>query len=188
MLQILGILAGLISVFCYIPYVRDILLKTTKPERASWLIWTVLGSISFFSQLAKGASNSLWMTGVQTFGVALIFAMSIKFGTGGLTSRDVKALIVALIGLIIWYFTQEAAWALFIVIIVDAAGALLTVFKAYEDPESETISTWFLSGLSGLIAAFAVGSWNFILLSYPVYICLANWTVVAAMKISPNKK
>lgn len=144
MLQILGILSGIVSVACYIPYVRDILLKTTKPERASWLIFTVLGSIAFFSQLAKGASNSLWMTGVQTFGVALVFAMSIKFGTGGLTSRDIKALLIALIGLIIWFFTKEAAWALLISIVIDAAGALLTILKAYEDPESETLSTWFL--------------------------------------------
>ncbi len=188
MLQILGILAGLISVLCYFPYVRDILLKTTKPERASWLIFTVLGSIAFFSQLAKGASDSLWMTGVQTFGVALVFVMSIKFGTGGLTSRDIKALVVALIGLVIWYFTKEAFWALIISIIIDATGASLTILKAYEDPESETISTWFFGGLAGLVAAIAVGSWNFILLVYPLYICLANWTVVVSMLTSPNKK
>jgi hypothetical protein len=121
------------------------------------------------------------MTGVQTFGVALIFILSLKYGQGGLGKRDIVALIVVAVGLFIWYLTQEAAYALFIVIAVDAAGAALTIVKAYEDPGSETISTWFLSGLSGLLAAFAVGEWNAILLAYPVNIWLINWAVVAAI-------
>lgn len=187
MSQILGIISGVISAICLAPYIRDILARKTKPERASWLIWSVLGGISFFSQLAKGASDSLWMTGVQTIVVLVVFVLSIKFGSGGLSSRDIKALLVAMSGLLIWYFTQEASWALYIVIIVDAVGAILTMIKAYEDPSSETTVTWFLSGLAGLISAFSVGSWNFILLVYPLYIFIIDWMVVGAIKISPNK-
>jgi hypothetical protein len=186
MLLILGIISGIISIICYIPYIIDIARHKTKPERASWLIWTVLGSIAIFSQLAKGATNSLWMPVVQTLGVAVIFVLSLKYGEGGLTSRDKKALGVAMFGLILWYFTQEAAFALFITILVDAAGAILTLIKAYEEPGGETMSTWFLSGLSGLVAVFAVGSWDLVLLSYPVYIWLINWAVVAAMLLSPK--
>lgn len=186
-LQAFGLLSGLISILCYLPYIRDILLKRTKPERASWLIWAVLGSISFISQLAKGASDSLWMTAVQTFGVTLIFLMSLKLGSGGISSRDIKALIFALFGLVIWFLTKEAAWALFIVIFVDASGALLTILKAYEDPESETMSTWMLAGLSGLFACFAVGIWDLVLLSYPVYIMLINWAVTISMLLGIKK-
>lgn len=188
MLQVLGITSGIISVICYIPYVRDILKKTTKPERASWLIWSVLGSIAFFSQLAEGASNSLWMVAVQTFLCALIFVLSLRFGEGGLFKRDLFALFIAFIGLLIWFFTKEAVYALFIVIAIDAAGASLTIIKSYEDPGSETMSTWFLSGLSGFVSMFAVGSLNWILLSYPIYIWLVNWIVVGAMFLGSRKR
>ncbi len=187
MLQIWGYISEIISVVCFLPYVRDILLKKTKPERASWLIWTMLGGIAFFSQLAKGASNSLWMPGVQTFGVILVFLLSLKFGTGGLSKRDLIALAFSGLGLGLWYLTKEAATALYIVIAIDAVGALLTAVKAYEDPESETMSTWFLSGLSGFFATLAVGSFNLVLLSYPVYIWIINWVVVAAMVIGSKK-
>jgi len=188
MLQLLGLLSGFISVICYLPYIRDIVAKKTKPEKASWLIWSVLGSIAFFSQLAKGATDSLWMPGVQTFGVAVIFLLSLKYGVGGLTKRDLVALLLAFFGLILWYFTAEAAFALYLVILIDAAGASLTVIKSYESPGSETMSTWFLSGLSGFIAILAVGSWDIILLSYPVYIWLINWLVVLAMVLGFRKQ
>lgn len=187
-LQILGLTSGILGlVYCF-PYIRDILLHKTKPERASWLIWSVLGSISFFSQLAKGATNSLWMTGADTLGVVVIFLLALKYGEGGLAPRDIKALIVASLGLVIWYFTKEPAFALFIVILVDGAGAILTILKAYEDPGSETMSAWFISGLSGFVAALSVGSLNWILLSYPLYIGIANWAVIVAMLLGKREQ
>ncbi len=170
MLEFWGIVSGILGFVCCLPYIRDILLKTTKPERASWFIWSTLGTIAFFSQFAKGATTSLWMTGADTLGVLTIFILSLKYGQGSLSSNDIKALVVAFIGLILWYFTKEAAIALLIVIVIDTAGAVLTINKAYKDPESETMSTWLLSGLAGLTAIFAVGSFNWILLSYPIYI------------------
>jgi hypothetical protein len=187
MLQALGFLSGILGlVYCF-PYIRDILKGKTKPERASWLIWTVLGSISFFSQLAKGATNSLWMTGADTLGVAIIYLLALHYGEGGLAPRDIKALMVASLGLVLWYFTKEPAFALFIVILVDGAGATLTILKAYENPGSETMSAWLISGLSGFVAALAVGSFNWILLSYPIYIWLANWAVIMAMILGQRK-
>lgn len=121
------------------------------------------------------------MTGVQSFGVALIFVLGVKYGVGGLVKKDYIALSIAFIGVLLWYITKEAAVALYIIIGVDAVGALLTVHKAYLDPESETLSTWLLAGISGLFACLAVGEWSFVLLSYPLYICLINLAVVAAM-------
>jgi hypothetical protein len=188
MLQLFGIISGVLSALCYVPYVKDILAGTTKPERASWLIWTVLGSIAFFSQLAKGASASLWLTGVQMIGVTIIFLLSLKYGVGGLVKKDILALLAAGVGLILWWLTREAAIALLIVIFIDTIGAVLTVLKAYQHPESETLMTWLLAGIAGFFAAFAVGEANFILLSYPLYTAIINSSVVAAMYFGKRKK
>ncbi len=113
-----------------VPYIRDIFLLKTKPERASWFIWTVLGFISFFSQYAKGATNSLWLTAGQTCAVLIIVILSIKYGVGGFTKRDIRALIGAGVGLALWYLTKEAAWAIFFVIAVDSIGSSLTALQA----------------------------------------------------------
>ena len=181
MLQIFGYFSALLSIIMIAPYIRDIFRLETKPERGSWFIWTVLGFIAFFSQLAKGATDSLWLTAGQTAAVFIIFLLSFKYGHGGLEKRDLRALIGSGIGLILWYITREAAIALIFVILVDGIGTLLTLLKAYEDPGSETLSTWAISGTSGIFGMLAVGSFNFVLLAYPFYIMLANYAIVGAI-------
>lgn len=179
--------SGLLAVVAVIPYIRDILRKTTKPERASWLIWTVLGGIAFFSQLAKGATNSLWMTGLSTLCVLAVFLLSLKHGEGGLVKRDIVALIFAFIGLVLWYFTKDALIALIIVILVDLSGSVLTIIKSYSEPESETLSTWVLASVSGFFGALSVGSFNWVLLMYPFYILIANSAVTIAIILGKKK-
>jgi hypothetical protein len=188
MLQFFGYISGLLSIIMVVPYIWDIFKKTTKPERASWLIWTVLMSIAFFSQLAKGATNSLWLTGGQCLAVLSVFLLSIKYGAGGLTKRDVKALIAAGMGLIIWFITKDAIYSLIIVIIIDAIGVYLTIIKAYKEPESETVSTWFISGTASIFGMLAVGSLNFVLLLYPLYLFLANYAVIVAIFLGRKVK
>ena len=188
MLQLLGIASGILVGISYIPYIKDIFLHTTKPERASWFIWVVLGGIAFFTQLAEGANWSLWLTGIETIGVLLVFLLSVKYGVGGGTRRDLIALIAAGVGLLLWYFFQHAFIALFIAILIDCIGASLTVIKAYRDPGSETFSTWVLVAIAGILGMLAVGTVDLILLSYPFYIFLSNVAVVIAMMLGKSKR
>jgi hypothetical protein len=188
MFQLIGYLAGFINIFGFVPYIRDIFGGTTKPQRMSWFIWLVLGSIAFASQFAEGAHASLWMTGVQTSGVVVIFLISLSRGVGGFTRSDLIALAVAALGLVLWYFTKQAVWALYLVILVDIAGVALTVHKSYLNPESESLVAWWFYAIAGLLAAVAVGRFNVILLSYPIYIFLANFTVVIAISLGNKRK
>lgn len=178
-----GYISGILILLSFAPYIRDIFRHTTKPERASWLIWSVLNLISFFSQLAKGASHSLWLAGAQAGGDIVVLILSVKYGFGGLVKRDIITLVVVSISLILWYLTREAAVALFIAIAIDAIGLFLTVMKAYRKPTTETMSSWVLTGVAGLFAILSVGKLNLILLAWPVYIFLAGTTVVVAMKL-----
>ena len=187
MLQNFGHISAILSIIMIIPYVRDIFRKVTQPERASWLIWTVLGFIAFFSQWAKGATDSLWLTAGQTIAVLVIFLLSIKYGVGGLTNRDIKALVAAGLGLILWWVTSEPLYALLIVIGIDCIGSYLTMIKSYEEPESETLSTWVISGTSGIFGALAVGALSPVLLAYPVYIVIANYTIVVALFLGKKR-
>lgn len=181
MLQLLGISAGVLSASAYIPYIKDILARKTQPERASWLIWTMLTAIAFFSQLARGASYSLWLPGLETVGLTIVFLLSFRFGTGGFTRKDILALLTACLGLILWYFTKEPSVALYIIIGIDAIGTFLTLQKAYKDPESETLSTWLIVCFAGVLAMISVGKLSIVLLSYPFYIFVANGAIALAM-------
>jgi hypothetical protein len=188
MSEFFGYVSGLLTLISFFPYLRDIFRLKTKPERASWLIWSITAGIAFLSQFAKGATNSLWLSGVDVVGLVVVFFFSIKYGVGGFNKRDYAALVFALLGLFAWYITKEAAIALYIIIIINAAGSLLTAYKAFHDPKSETLLTWVFASIAGLFAMFAVGSINVVLLSYPLYIFIANAVIVMAILLGKDEK
>ncbi|HKU18134.1 MAG TPA: hypothetical protein VJP80_02565 [Candidatus Saccharimonadales bacterium] len=188
MLQIFGFLSGVLPMLGVIPYDRDIVRHKTKPHRGSFLIWSVLGGIAFFTQLAKGATWSLCLPAADTLATFSIFLLAIPYGVGGLSKRDICGLILAAIGLLLWYFTKQPIIALLLAVGVDAVGTVLTLIKTWEEPHSETFSSWLLAALGGLFAVFAVGKLSFALLVYPVYIFIANGAVNVIMLIRRPKQ
>lgn len=179
--RVFGWLAGGLSALCYVPYIRGILKKEVKPERASWLIWSVLTVMGFFSNLAIGATHSLWLPGVQGVGVIIVFLLSIKNGYGGLLKRDVITLAASALTLVIWYFTKQPVFAVYLTTLIDAMGGYLTIIKSYEEPDTETPVTWILSAFAGFFAVLSVGRLEPSLLAYPLYIFLINGAVAVAI-------
>lgn len=171
-----------LSCLAFLPYLRDTIQGSTQPQRASWLIWTVLSSISFASQVAEGATSSLWYAGIQSGGTALIFILAIWKGAGGyLNRRDGVILTLAAMGLGLWYATDSALWALGISISVSLLGGAVTVVKAYRNPQSETASCWLISFAAAICALGSVGTIDPVLMAYPAYLVLLNGAIICAM-------
>lgn len=97
-------------------------------------------------------------------------------------------MIISAIGLLLWYFTRHAYYALFITIFVDAIGFILIFIKTREDPTSETLSSYVLFSSSGILGALSVGKYNGILLSYPLYIFLFNLIEVVLILFGRSRK
>jgi len=171
---VLGLLAGGIGIADTIPYVRDILRGMTRPHRGTWLIWGVLAIVVCVSQYADGASWSLVMAAVQAVVTSLIFVLSIRRGTGGLTATEIVMIAVAGIGVIGWVVADEPLVATACVVAADLIGAGMMIPKTYRDPDSETLVTFAFAGLGGALAAGAVGAIDVSLLLYPVYYCVVN--------------
>lgn len=183
----LGLLSGILSAACYVPYIKGILQRKVKPERASWLIWSVLTAIGFFSNLAIGATNSLWLPGIQGVGVIVVFLLSLWTGYGGLLKRDIIILFASGATLFIWHLTKQPLIAIYLTVLIDAMAGYLTIIKAYEEPDTETPITWTLSGLAGFFAVLSVGRLDPSLLAYPFYIFLVNGSVVAAIMLGRKR-
>lgn len=180
-LFVLGVAAGILGILAFVPYIKDTVTRQNQPHRASWLIWSVLSSISFISQLFEGATSSLYYAAGQTFCTVLIFLLSVFFGVGKLLYRnDYLLLGLASIGVLLWYLCDTAAYALLISISISALAGLATVIKAYRDPESETVSAWALSCVASLFGILSVGSTDWLLLAYPVYLFVLYGTVLVA--------
>jgi hypothetical protein len=196
--MLLGLLAGIIGIAGYIPYIRDILkgttqpddiLKgTTKPDKASWLIWTLEYAALFAAQLSAGAKDSLWLIGLQLVGVIVICGLSFTYGTGKFDRQSVLILAAVCASLLVWYFSRSASLTILLLITVEAVGVALTARKVYRQPGSETLIMWALIAVAGVLGVAAVGlRAEWILYVYPVALVLMGLSVIAASRLGAQQ-
>src|ERR1700733_1768922 len=112
MAEIFAIIVAVMMVAGAPPYLLDILKGKTKPQRASWFIWSLLGIIAFFSQLKLHGAWSLVFVGLDAIGNLLVFGLSFKYGSGGWGITDRIALVIALISLTISIVLHQPVLAL----------------------------------------------------------------------------
>jgi len=99
--QFFGFVGGIVGLAAYVPYIQDIRRRKTRPDRASWFIWSIEYAALFAAQWASGARSSLWIIGLQCLGVFTVSALSVRSGAGSFTWRTVLLLagVCATLGL-----------------------------------------------------------------------------------------
>jgi hypothetical protein len=177
-----GALAAASGVVGTVPYMRDTLRGRTRPHRGAWLVWSVLAVVAYLSQRADGGSWSVMMCGVQAVMNALVFALAVRYGTGGVTASDGVLLAVAAAGLAGWAVIDDPVVATACVVAADGIGIAMIVPKSWCDPDSETLSTFALASLGGALALGAAGTGTASLLLYPIYYCLANGAIAVILR------
>ena len=177
MLQLLAVISALLFLAAAPPYILDTVRGKTKPERATWFIWSVLGIIAFVSQVSLGAQWSLVFAGFDALGSIITFSLSLRFGVGGWTRLDRLAFIIAAAGVAVSLAAHNPVIALLGVILADASGTVVTVRKTFLAPDTETTISWLLVGTGALSGVLAVGRLDWALILYPAYLMLANYCI-----------
>ena len=185
MAVVAGWLAGLLSLVAFVPYILSTLRGHTKPNRATWSIWTVNSFVIAASYYASGATNTIWVAVGYSIGSLVTAILSYRFGTGGWTWLDRNCLTGAAIALFCWWWFDSALIALIMSLSVDFAGALPTIRKAHLEPETEDRIAWslFLSG--NCVNLMAIERWMFSIVIYPAYMVLASG-LIALLVLRPR--
>lgn len=169
----IGWIAGIVGFGAFIPYFRAILRHKTTPNRATWVIWTLVSTISALSYYASGANHTIWYPISNAVGPFIVLILSIKNGEGGWTKLDRACLAVASFGVFLWLYLGSAIIGLCMSLIADAMGAIPTITKAYMRPQSEDRIAWSLTFSAIVINLFAIENWrSFSLLVYPLYMLI----------------
>ena len=86
--------ASLLAILSYYPYIKGIYKGKTKPNRATFFIWTVIGIVEIASYLASGGGLTSGLIIAYTVGTGVIFILSLKRGEGGGSRLDIVCLIL----------------------------------------------------------------------------------------------
>lgn len=183
-----GKVAGVVSLVAFIPYILAILRGETRPNRATWWIWTVVGLMLGASYYSSGANHTIWVPVSYIIGPLATAILSIEYGEGGWTRFDRSCLLGAGVSMVLWWIFSSPLIALLINLFIDLMGALPTIRKAYHEPESEDRLTWALFFAGNTVNLFAVETWTFAISVYPIYMFLGSGIITALVFFRPRSK
>ncbi|OGI68051.1 hypothetical protein A2738_02580 [Candidatus Nomurabacteria bacterium RIFCSPHIGHO2_01_FULL_42_15] len=176
---VLGIIAGVIAFLAYIVYIISIFRGGSKPNRATWWIWSFMGLVIGISYYASGAVNTIWVPFVEFIGPFSIALLSIKYGEGGLNNKtDLICLFGAIFSIILWVIFNNPVVALVTNLLIDSFAIVPTIKKSYLRPEGEDFWAWFGTGVADSLNMFAVERFTFAILLYPIYMLVSDLIII----------
>jgi hypothetical protein len=181
-----GITASVIGSACFIPYIRDIFKKKTRPHIYSWLIWTILQVTGVIAMFKNGAGIGVLAlaTGAVLCGYTSI--LCIKHGTKNITTFDTLCLVGALASIGVYIYMKDPLPSIILISVIDFVGFLPTLRKAYSEPYSETISMFAFFSVSGLFTMLALNSYTMVTVIYPLTLIAIN--IIATVVLWTRRK
>lgn len=172
--DILSIVAIIITIYAFFPYIKQIVTNVVTAHTFSWVIWGLTTSIVFFAQIQDKGGVGALITGVSgaiSIGIAILAFT--KRGDGSITKIDWAFFIVALSSIPFWYFTSNPMWAVVVLTTVDLLGFGPTIRKAYDNPHKESIFFFLLFVIRNIIATIALENYTITTVLFPVATALS---------------
>ena len=180
MIQYIVFLGAFVNLLGSLSYIRDILRGRVKPNRVSWLMWSIAPMIATAAGIASGAGwvvLPVFMSGFCPF-LAFVASFFNSNAYWKLERFDYLCGFFSLIALILWAITKQPIVAIIFAIISDGVAGVPTLVKAWNYPETES----YVPFLTGLINAstsfFAIKAVIFYEYAFPIYLILINSSLI----------
>lgn len=177
----LGQIAGALALLGFVSYVVAILRRQTRPSRATWWIWTIVGVVLCASYLSSGATVTIWVPISYALGPLVAAMLSLHYGEGGWTRFDRACFLGTGASLALWAVVRSPIIPLTMNIVIDLLGALPTLRKTFDDPDSEDRLAWLLFFVANTLNLLAISRWSFSIVLYPLYLFALNGVMVALL-------
>lgn len=183
-----AIIAAGISSLGSIFYLYQTIKGNAQPNRVTWILWAIFPVIVFFAQNSQN-------TGVMTIitlssGVFPILIVTASFFNKKAYWKtkpfDYACLVLAIIGMILWYVSKDANVAIIFAILADGLAAAPTIKKAYLHPNSESWQAYSLSTLGFFVGILAIQKWDFANYALVIYLFAVNFLI--AILAAKNKR
>jgi hypothetical protein len=176
MLEYLVFVAAFATLLATFVYVRSMFKGGAKPNRVSWLMWSIAPFIATAAAISNGvgwAALPVFMSGFSPF---LIFTASFitKKAHWTLTSFDYVCGALSGLALVLWYLTKDPNVAIVFAIASDGLASIPTLTKAWNHPETEVAWPFMVGALNASTSFFASAIWTFSAYAFPAYLIVIN--------------
>jgi hypothetical protein len=185
-----AILGALLSFGGVIVYLVETIRGTSRPNRVTWFLWSLVPFIAFFAQIKEGVGYSSLLTFVSGFGPFLIFLASFinKKSYWEIGRFDIVCGAIAIVGVILWLVTNNPNLAILFSIIADGAAASPTVVKSFKFPETESYLAFLGGGVGAILTLLTITTWQFANYAFPLYLLTLLTLLTILIKFEVGKK
>jgi hypothetical protein len=176
MLEYLVFVAAFATLLSTFVYVRSMFKGSVRPNRVSWLMWSIAPFIATAAAMSKGvgwAALPVFMSGLAPF---LVFAASFvsKKAHWRLASFDYVCGVLSGLALVLWYVTEDPNVAIAFAIASDGLASIPTLTKAWKHPETEVAWPFMVGVFNASTSFFASTIWVFSEYAFPAYLIVMN--------------
>ncbi|MBI3626992.1 hypothetical protein HY224_03025 [Candidatus Uhrbacteria bacterium] len=181
--QVLALIAGLIYLAGYFPYVIGMWRGQTRPSKASWIIWAALDLITAGEMYSKDALN--WQMVGAAIGSTVIIILVCRVGKPGWTRTDKICLALAGVAVLVWQGFDSPLLGLGCSLCGALIGLYPTVEAAWVKPEDENRLGWTLWFVSCVLAVVAIPQWTREDAAQPIVFLVQEVVMVYVLYVRP---
>lgn len=159
-----------------------------RPNRYSWLIWSVVAALAAASSWQAGATWPLAGAAMNALGCIAILVLALRRGRHARNRTDTTCLTVAAVRVALWLLTDQPVIGLLFFLLADASGAVPTIRGVAADPSAECVVGWSILALAGAAAVLSVEApqwvWSWEGFGHwggAVYVALVNLVIVTSI-------
>ncbi len=164
-------------------YIRSMFEGHAKPNRVTWLMWTVAPFIAFAAAVSNGtglAAVPVFMAGFSPL-MILTSSFALPKASWKLSSLDYACGTLSAMAIVFWAATRNPNIAIVFSILSDALAAVPTLIKGWHYPETESSGPYLTGVFSASTSFFAITAWTFSQYAFPAYLVVMNIFLVLSI-------
>ncbi|MFN8414462.1 MAG: hypothetical protein U0Z26_18935 [Anaerolineales bacterium] len=184
------IIGALLGAAGSVAYLIDTVKGKVKPNRVSFLLWSIAPFIAFFAQINQGVGLESLMTFSTGFLPLTVFIASFvnKKSEWKLTRFDLICGILSLAGLVLWLITKVGNIAIFFSIAADGLAAVPTIVKAYKYPDTEIAWPWVATVFGVVLTLLTLPTLTFANSGFILYILVVDLLIYILVQFKVGEK
>lgn len=183
MLQYLVFVGAAVNIYGSLLYIKDVIRGDTKPNRVSWLMWSIaplIAATAAFSSGVRWAVLPVFLSGFTPL-LTLLASFVNPHAYWKITRFDYCCGIFSFLALVLWGITKEPVVAIAFAIVSDLFATTPTLIKSWRYPDTESGSTYWGGVVSALTGFFALQAWVFSGYAFLVAIVVQNSLILFAI-------
>ena len=166
--SIFAIIAIVLVIGGYLPYIQNVFSGKTKPHPFTWIISTLLNLLNFILYLQNGGGPGTFIMLTVLVMTSIILWKSLQNFNEMIVLSDKAFFISSLMILALCLVIESSQVSAVLATSTSILSFIPTVRKSWNLPHSETISTYVINSIRHILVIFSVSTFSIVTIFNPI--------------------